>query len=254
MANRINVMIVEEDPKCQAALTRVVSMAGDMECTAYGRRQEALAAFPASRPDVLLLCLPEPGRGGFGGSGFVREFLSEAPTAAVVVLGSSQDSQAVVECLFAGAFGYLLRSDSWDVICDGIRQVHQGRAAFSPRIAGQVVNVFRRLAEPVPAGNLSDREREIFRLLAKPARNKEIALALNVSVPTVRTHLRTIYLKLGVRSRREAVGKARQSAPLLTPSQTNGHPVRETLRSAPRLFEPRRSPYPGGYPRAAMGA
>jgi DNA-binding NarL/FixJ family response regulator len=229
MSERIQVAILEKNPGYRAALKAAVSTASDMACVGvYSYFRGALGALPARQPDVVLLGLPGETRSG---ASLVRQILGRVQSMSVVVLSSSRRMQTLFECLSAGAVGYLLRTEPWNTICDGIRQARQGGSPFSPPIAAQAVKLFRSLAEPPSPDGLSDREREISQLLAKPARNKEIALALNLSLPTVRTHLRTIYLKLRVQSRAAAIQKVRESNPLTRETRVDRVRNREPAQS-----------------------
>jgi DNA-binding NarL/FixJ family response regulator len=208
MEKRIKVLVVEQESGYRAALEGVISTADDMECVgAYSTAREGLEALSITRPDVLLLGVS--GKDGGGGK-VVRQIARRFPAVGVVVLDSTQDSQTILDCLSAGALGYLLRSNSWSTICEGIRQIRKGGSPFSPSVAHEVVRLVRSMTTLQPSESLSGREKQVVRLLGQKTRNKEIAVALNLSVPTVRTHLRAIYLKLRIRSRAEAFQRLRQ--------------------------------------------
>jgi DNA-binding NarL/FixJ family response regulator len=130
------------------------------------------------------------------------------PATQIIVLTVYEDSEHIFRALKAGASGYLLKRAEPDEVLEAIRNAREGGAPMSSEVAYQVVRSFH---EPVPKGldttALTDREKEILTFLSQGFANKELADKLQISVPTVRTHLRHIYEKLHVRSRSEAIVK-----------------------------------------------
>jgi len=146
-----------------------------------------------------------PGQSGITCVGRLRALL---PQVQVIMLTIEEDSEQVFESLKAGATGYLVKHVSPNEILEAVAEVHRGGAPMSSQIARKVVTTFR--DEPTfdkPVVQLSPREEEVLRLLAKGLRSKEIAKALEVSVGTINTYVRHIYEKLHVRSRAEAVAR-----------------------------------------------
>ncbi len=127
------------------------------------------------------------------------------------MLTIEEDSERVFESLKAGATGYLVKHATPAEILEAIAEVHRGGAPMSASIARKVVTAFR---QPAPASavemQLSERETEIVRLLARGHRSKEIASELAIGVGTVNTHVRHIYEKLHVRWRAEAVARLKK--------------------------------------------
>jgi DNA-binding NarL/FixJ family response regulator len=146
-----------------------------------------------------------PGRSGVACVARLRDLL---PQTQVIMLTIEEDVEQVFESLKVGATGYLVKHVTPDEIQAAIKEVHGGGAPMSSHIARKVVTAFR---QPTPVEgpdlNLSPREAEVLRLLAKGHRSKEIAEELGVSVGTVNTYVRHIYEKLHVRSRAEAVAR-----------------------------------------------
>jgi DNA-binding NarL/FixJ family response regulator len=124
------------------------------------------------------------------------------------MLTIEEDSEKVFDSMKAGATGYLVKHVSPQEILEAVAEVHRGGAPMSSHIARKVVTAFRQPTVVVgEEANLTTREEEVLRLLAKGRRSKEIADELDVSMGTVNTHVRHIYEKLHVRSRAEAVAR-----------------------------------------------
>jgi DNA-binding NarL/FixJ family response regulator len=138
----------------------------------------------------------------------VRRLRERLPKTQVLMLTVYEDSDSIFRALRAGASGYLLKRSEPEQLLEGIRDVFQGGSPMTSQIARKVVQTFRASDEAQDLSlKLTEREAEILDYLAKGYANKEIADKLQVSVPTVRTHLRSIYEKLHVHSRTEAVAK-----------------------------------------------
>jgi DNA-binding NarL/FixJ family response regulator len=199
------VALVEDDSVLRDALTRWVREAPNFQCVAAcASGEEALEKLPALNPQVILMDLNLPKISGIECIRRLKELLPATP---VVVLTVYEDSEHIFRALKAGACGYLLkRSDPNDVLM-AIGEARDGGSPMSSQIARRVVVSFH---EPVPNAasvSLTERESEILSFLSQGYANKEIADKMNISVPTVRTHLRHIYEKLHVRSRTEALIK-----------------------------------------------
>jgi DNA-binding NarL/FixJ family response regulator len=118
-----------------------------------------------------------------------------------------EDDENIFESLKAGATGYLLKKTSPDKILEAIKEVYNGGSPMSALIARKVIGTFQKKSPLEENTELTSREKEILDVLAKGLRYKEIADQLNISMDTVRTHVRHIYEKLQVQSRIEAVNK-----------------------------------------------
>jgi DNA-binding NarL/FixJ family response regulator len=166
--------------------------------------EAALDKLPALKPQVVLMDLNLPQMSGIDCIRRLKELL---PATQIIVLTVYEDSEHIFRALKAGACGYLLKRSDPDEVLDAVKDAREGGAPMSSQIARRVVLSFH---EPSPAAettSLTERETEILSLLSKGFANKEIADKMQISVPTVRTHLRHIYEKLHVRSRTEAIIK-----------------------------------------------
>ena len=163
--------------------------------------EQALRTVPVARPDVVLLDMSLPGVQGLD---VLRELqkLSEPPR--VVVLTIHDERELVLGAARLGAHGYVLKQASRQELVDAITAAAEGGFYFSP----EIVDILREPPAPVAPVPLSARELEVLRLVATGAENREIAERLFVSSETVKTHLATIYRKLGVAGRAHAVAAA----------------------------------------------
>ncbi|HTI99903.1 MAG TPA: response regulator transcription factor, partial [Dongiaceae bacterium] len=189
----------------RSTLERLVTGVREFRCVAACPTGEAaLDKLPALKPQVVLMDLNLPQMSGIDCIRRLKELL---PATQIIVLTVYEDSEHIFRALKAGACGYLLKRSDPDEVLDAVKDAREGGAPMSSQIARRVVLSFH---EPSPAAettSLTERETEILSLLSKGFANKEIADKMQISVPTVRTHLRHIYEKLHVRSRTEAIIK-----------------------------------------------
>ena len=206
--------LVEDDPNLRANLMAMLNSSAGFHCQAvYPDGLAALRGIPANRPDVVLMDINLP---GMLGTECVRQLKDLTPNLPVLMLTVYEDSEQIFKSLMSGATGYLLKRTSKDKLLEAIREVDAGGAPMSRQIARRVVQYFQKVNE-LPQDkdsqnasvvvSLTDREKEVLAALAKGYAYKEIAEQLKISFETVRTHLRTIYEKLHVHSRTEAVLK-----------------------------------------------
>jgi len=164
---------------------------------------EAAESIVAARPDVVLLDVHLP-----DGSGerVIREVSERVPRTRFLALSVSDAAEDVIAVVRAGARGYVTKTIAPDALADAIRRVHEGDAVFSPLLAGFVLDAFA--GDPPPAidpeiDQLSPRERDVLRLIARGYTYREAASALHLSVKTVETHVSSVLRKLQLSNRRE---------------------------------------------------
>ena len=165
----------------------------------------AIAAVRSLRPDVALMDIRMPNLDGIAAT---RTIVSECPDTRVLVLTTFDLDEYVFEALRAGASGFLLKDAPADDLVDGVRVVARGDALLAPAVTRRVVEAFTTLPEPAPPPDLpelSPREYDVFRELARGRSNAEIASALFVSEATVKTHVSNVLGKLQLRDRIQAV-------------------------------------------------
>jgi DNA-binding NarL/FixJ family response regulator len=176
--------------------------------------EEALAGIAAARPDVVLVDVHMPGGGGAelirrvlgGASGGADADAGGAPAPRFLALSVSDAAEDVIAVIRAGARGYLTKTVSGAELAEAIGRVAAGDAVFSPRLAGFVLDAFAGTM-PLPSDpeldQLTARERDVLRLIARGYAYKEVARRLNLSVKTVETHVSSVLRKLQLSSRHE---------------------------------------------------
>jgi DNA-binding NarL/FixJ family response regulator len=164
---------------------------------------EAIAAIRTTGPDVVLVDVHMPGGGG---ATVVTNVAATHPDVRFLALSVSDAAEDVIAMIRAGARGYVTKSIGPDDLADAIRRVHAGDAIFSPRLAGFVLDAF---AGSVPAptdpdlDRLTEREREVLRLIARGHAYKQVARRLDISIKTVESHVSAVLRKLQLSNRHE---------------------------------------------------
>lgn len=164
----------------------------------------AVPAVLAARPDVVLLDVHMPGGGG---AEVIRRVLPQAPEVRFLALSVSDAAEDVIGVIRAGARGYVTKTISGAELVDALHRVASGDAVFSPRLAGFVLDAFAGTIEVAQVDEdldrLTEREREVMRLIARGYAYKEVAKELFISVKTVETHVSSVLRKLQLSSRHE---------------------------------------------------
>jgi DNA-binding NarL/FixJ family response regulator len=201
----IRVMVVDDHPMWREGVARDLSEAGFEVVATAANGAEALARFPAARPDVIVLDLqiPEP-----NGVAVTATVVRDDPDVRVLILSASGEQADVLEAVKAGATGYLVKSASRQELVDALTRVAEGDTVFTPGLAGLVLGEFRRMS----SGDASDdrptltaRETEVLRLVAKGLTYKQIADRLVLSHRTVQNHVQNTLRKLQLHNRVQLV-------------------------------------------------
>lgn len=173
----------------------------------YGN--EAVELVNKLRPHLVLMDIAMPKVNGIEAT---RQIKARYPATAVLILTAYDNEEYILALLEAGAAGYLLKNVSGKDLVNAIRAVHSGEAVLHPAIASKIFNQFvtsvQETSKAVQPQNLSDREMEILQLAAKGMSNQDIADALFLSRRTVQSHLASMFRKMGVGSRTEAILQA----------------------------------------------
>ena len=208
MTPPIRVLVVDDHPLFLRGMQAVLAEATEVEVVAAaGTGHEALTAAADLQPDVVLLDLHLPDLNGVA----VTERLYAAGFGgAVLILTMYDDDQALSATLAAGARGYLLKGSTSSEVLAGIRAVHGGGLMFGASVAERVLDGLNHPPAATVPG-LSAREVEILELIAEGRPNADIARRLVLSEKTVRNHISSIYAKLGVDDRAEAIARARRA-------------------------------------------
>ncbi len=158
------------------------------------------------RPDVAILDIRMPQATGIEVTRWVRE---QTLPVRVLIITAYDDDPFIMAALEAGADGYVLKTAEADQITDAVRMVHRGEAALAPDVAQKLLTHMREPTQhPLGVEPLTDRERDVLQLAAAGMTNRGIGVKLSISDRTVQGHLASIYAKLNVNSRTEAVTKA----------------------------------------------
>jgi len=206
----IRVGIVEDRREIRDGLAMIISGTPGFRCTAaYRSMEEALDRIGADLPDVVLNDIALPGMNGIEGIRILKE---RYPKLVVLMLTVYDDDDRIFEALCAGASGYLLKKTPPARLLDSIREAVAGGAPMSPEVASRVITLFREFRPPAAAKcELTPHETRLLRLFVDGHNYKTAAAELGVTVHTISFHLRSIYDKLQVHSKSEAVAKAIKS-------------------------------------------
>jgi DNA-binding NarL/FixJ family response regulator len=204
------VSLVEDDEILRDTLWKLIQQEPGLRClSAFGTAEEALAELPRQRPDVVLMDINLPGMSGIE---CVSRLKETRPEVQVLMLTVYEKPDTVFQALRAGASGYLVKRTAARNLPSAIQDVLSGGSPMSSHIARKVVQYFQRLGPSKNhLENLTARETEILEMLANGDLDKEIADKTEISITTVKTHLKHIYTKLHVRTRTEAVARYLQT-------------------------------------------
>ena len=203
----LSVAIVEDDRPIRDGLAALIDGTMGYRCAgAYGSVEEALRSIASPPPRVLLLDIDLPGMPGSDG---VVPLLEKCPDLRILMLTIYDEETQVFESICNGASGYLLKNTSPARLLEAIDQAAEGGAPMSPDIAAKVVRLFRGIRPPARLdADLTSKQLQLLRLLADGHSYRSAAEDLEVSVNTVRKHVRAIYDKLHVHTKSAAVSKA----------------------------------------------
>lgn len=198
-ANRIRVLIADDHVTVLEGLAAIIGRQTDMKVVAEASNgHEAVDLWQRHRPDVTLIDLRMPNLDGVGA---IEEIRGQQATARIIVLTTFDSDNEIARAIKAGAKGYLLKDARRDELLDCIRKVNSGATCIPAALAAK-------LAESMSSEPLTGRELDVLALLAKGKSNKEIGSHLYISETTVKSHLRSIFTKLNVISRTEAITTA----------------------------------------------
>ena len=197
----IRILIVDDHPLMRIGIVAMIEAQPDMIVVAQASTaEEAVLLFAQYHPDLTLMDLKLPGKGGVDA---IRSIRACTPTARFVVLTTYEGDEDIHQALEAGARGYLIKGMPHDALIQALRKVHAGDR-FLP------LPVTRALASRSPDSALSAREREVLSLLVKGKSNRQIADELHIKEATVKSHVSVILMRLQVNDRTQAVVTALQ--------------------------------------------
>jgi len=202
---KIRVLLVEDHVVVRESICQLLERESDLMVVGQaGDGEEAVELTCQLTPDVVVMDISMPKLNGIEATKLIK---ARSPLTAVLILTAYDYDQYIFPLLEVGACGYLLKEVSGGELIEAIRAVHRGESVLHPTVARKVVERFRHLTGPSvrPFDLLTEREMAVLKAAAKGMSNKDIAEELCLSVRTVEAHLGTIFNKLGVGSRTEAV-------------------------------------------------
>jgi RNA polymerase sigma factor (sigma-70 family) len=207
----VRILIADDHPFFRDGLRALFESLPDTEVVGEATTgEEAIALAADLQPDVILMDLNMPGLNGILAT---RRILAVSPHIGVLMVTMFEDDDSVFAAMRAGARGYILKGADQAEMLRALRAVASGEAIFSPAIAQRMIRYFGALRPHASAAfpDLTDREREILRLIAQGLSNVEIAERLVLSPKTVRNHVSNIFSKLQVADRAQAIVRAREA-------------------------------------------
>ena len=202
----IGVAIIEDQRETREGLSFLINSTDRFECKHVCSMEAALDGIGMKPPRVALVDIGLPGINGIDGVRILRE---RYPSISPVLLTVYKDDDRIFKAVCAGACGYLLKKTPPARLLEAVREIAEGGAVMSPEIAIRVVELFRKTQTPEQFSKvLSPQELRLLKLLTEGHQNKTAAAELGISIHTVSFHLRSIYEKLHVHSRSEAVARA----------------------------------------------
>ena len=208
----VRLLIADDHPLVRSGLRALLAATEDLEGVGEAATGEEAVALAASlQPDVIVMDLRMPGLNGIEAT---RRIVQTHPQMRILVITLFEDDDSVFAALRAGARGYLLKDANEVEVLRAIRAVSSGEAIFSATIAQRLLDFFaspRPTQAVLPFPDLTDREREILTLIAQGRKNAEIAHSLVITPKTVRNYISSIFSKLQVADRAQAIIRAREA-------------------------------------------
>lgn len=206
----IKVSIIEDRREIREGLSTLINFTDGFSCVgSFRSMEEALERIKHNVPDVVLSDIGLPGMDGIEGVGILKE---RYPHLTILMLSVYDDNERIFDALCAGATGYLLKKTPPAKLIESLKDAAAGGAPMSPEVARKVITIFREYRPPEKVEyDLTPHEIRLLKLLVEGHSYKTAAAELNVSVNTISFHLKSIYEKLQVHSKSEAVAKALQN-------------------------------------------
>jgi DNA-binding NarL/FixJ family response regulator len=208
MTEPIRIVVADDHPLLREGVVHTLSAESDMTVVAEaGTGERALELLRELSPDILLLDIAMPGKGGIETA---REAVDCCPMTRVLMLTVSENEDDVMAALKAGARGYVLKGVAAPGLVQGVRAVHEGEVYISPVLASTILYEMTSAEDPEPFDALTDRERQVLELVGEGLTNREIGERLYLAEKTVKHYMTSVLQKLHVRSRVEAALLAAQ--------------------------------------------
>jgi DNA-binding NarL/FixJ family response regulator len=209
MLSKKTVYIIEDITEIRNGYCFLIEYSNEFLAKGFSSAEDALKEIEFNKPDLILMDVNLPGMTGIECTKIIKK---SYPEILIMMFTVYENNENVFKALEAGASGYILKQSSPDELMDAIHQLNDGGAPMSSSIARMVVSSFSKISDNrSDKYNLSEREKEILELLAGGFRYKDIADQLFISISTVRSHIFSIYEKLHVHNRTEALNKYKQN-------------------------------------------
>ena len=201
MSKMKNVVVIEDNESLLISFKEIINASEEFNVIgAFSNCEDALLYCKNEDPDIILIDIKLPGINGIEG---VKRFQYQNPKAKSMVISVYEDSDYIFDALSAGAIGYLTKNTSPEELISALKQVKNGGSPMSGSIARKVIAYFQMPKQE----ELTERENEVVKLLAKGKSYATIAEELSLSVNTIKTHTRNIYEKMHVSKREELIDK-----------------------------------------------
>lgn len=201
----IRILIADDHAMIREALKQLLELESGLKVVAQAiNGREAVDTYKAMKPDLVLMDVNMPVLNGLDALAEIRAFDHDAK---IIMLTIHQDKAYLFKALDSGAMGYVLKDSESKVLVEAIHTVHTGQTFIPPNMAKDLVSEFKRMKSGASEDNpsqLTDREMEVLKLLAKGLLNKQIASTLYISEKTVKNHISSIFRKLDVQDRTQA--------------------------------------------------
>ncbi len=207
MEATIKILLADDHPVVREGLVAMLKRQEDFDVVGEAKDGvEAVSKTKELAPDVVLMDLRMPELDGVEA---IHQIKDARPNTQVIILTTYSDDEYIFRGIEAGARAYLLKDAPREELFKAIRMVYRGESLIQPVVASRLLDRLTELSRRAPSGEgLSERELEVLRLIAKGAANKEIGAQLSISQSTVKTHVSSIFQKLGVNDRTGAVTEA----------------------------------------------
>jgi DNA-binding NarL/FixJ family response regulator len=200
----ISIIIAEDLPEIRSSLVRLLQEQDDILLLGdFPNAEEAAPEIVKSQPDIVIMDINMP---GISGIDCIRKIKDDCPGTQFMIFTIYENDEKIFDALAAGASGYLLKKTPPEKIIDAIKELQQGGSPMSSQIARKVIGHFKETKQQ-GHNDLTNKENEVLLLLSKGFLYKEIAAQLTITVGTVTQHIHSIYQKLHVANRTEAINK-----------------------------------------------
>jgi DNA-binding NarL/FixJ family response regulator len=200
----IRVLMADDHVIFRSGLRKLLETEDDIKIVGEASNgNECVDMLTKLKPDILLLDLRMPGKGGLA---VLEEVNPDSLTTHVIVLTAGEDDRDAVRAMRLGARGFVLKQSASDLLVNSIRRIHDGEICLDSRVTAEVMGAFAKDSNGSPQADkplLSNREKQVVQLVVQGYRNREIGQELFISDQTVKNHLRNIFDKLGVSDRLE---------------------------------------------------